>query len=712
MLSADSSGQNNPPSRLSLAARCVGYLDKNWLRVLLLVLIGVAVRSPALSGQLVWDDEYLARDNPFIKSPLLAFEAFRHYLFLDSFSAHYRPVQNLSFIVDYFLWSANPYGFHLTNVLLHVGSGVLLYFLLARLLLSATRPAEAHPGLECTGGGFDRSLVAWIIALLWTVHPVHSAAVDYISGRADSLAFLFACGAWLLVLAARDRTNTAKKALLYGSAASGVLLALCSREIACIWVALFLLHLLVFEKTISTRAKTLSLACCLAILATYGGLRQLPEQRTDPTPSSSWTAPMRAVLMLRSLGDYGRLMIFPSDLHMDRRVLDGDNYGSTLSWRNSVATEYLSISGAFVLLGAVTGCLYKGSGRRLRVFGAAWFLLAFLPISNLFELNATVAEHWLYLPSVGFLIFLAGFCVDLPARYGKGIITCACIAIVGLGSRSIIRSSDWVKAQTFYERTMAAGGSSLRVATNLGVIYSVQGEYAKAEQVFRVVLKMMPDYLLAKNNLADALLRQGRKEEAAAIYAASSEAAAESRQEEPRTWIAALNLARFRQNGGDDAAALAILEKARADYPGIWEIISLQAELVRRTSGPEAALRVVGNFARDNWWHYGASIAVGRLLAEKGDVEGADAVLRHASRLDVHDAEALNLIASMRVRQNQLQQAYDSQRRAVARQPDQPRQYLLLSDILERMGRSDEARAMVARVERMQAMAQAETVAN
>jgi Flp pilus assembly protein TadD len=173
-----------------------------------------------------------------------------------------------------------------------------------------------------------------------------------------------------------------------------------------------------------------------------------------------------------------------------------------------------------------------------------------------------------------------------------------------------------------------------------------------------------------------------------------------------------LNLARLRNSEGDDPAALAILEKARIDYPRIWEIISLESELVRRTEGPEAAFRLVQNFARDNWWHYGAAIAVGRLLAEKGDVDGADAALRHASWLDVHDAEALNLIASMRVRQNQLQQAYDCQRRAVARQPDQPRQYLLLSDILERMGRGDEARAMVARVERMQAMAQAETVAN
>ena len=108
-----------PIFRLSKLAT---YLRREWLRVLLLIVIGVIVRAPALQGERIWDDQYLSHDNPFIKSPLLILEAFRHYLFVDSFSAHYRPVQNISFIVDYFFWDTDSYGFHLTNVLLHAGS--------------------------------------------------------------------------------------------------------------------------------------------------------------------------------------------------------------------------------------------------------------------------------------------------------------------------------------------------------------------------------------------------------------------------------------------------------------------------------------------------------------------------------------------------------------------------------------------------------------
>ena len=187
------------PSDPSFRARLIAFCGKQWPRYLFLGAIGFIIRLPAIQGQLIWDDVYLARDNPFIKSPLLALEAFRHYLFLDSFSGHYRPVQNLSYMFDYFFWNTDPAGFHLSNILLHVAAGLLLYRLLSHLfgngagLWNSDEPGSARAG----------ALAAFLISGIWMVHPVHSAAIDYISGRADSLAFVFSAGAWLLVLRAR-----------------------------------------------------------------------------------------------------------------------------------------------------------------------------------------------------------------------------------------------------------------------------------------------------------------------------------------------------------------------------------------------------------------------------------------------------------------------------------------------------------------------------
>src|SRR3954469_24817781 len=119
---------------LSALCKLRALFGRTWMSCVILALLGFAVHFPSLQGQLIWDDQYLARDNPLIKSPLLVLENFRHYLFIDSFSSHYRPVQNISYIVDYVIWNNDPYGFHLSNILWHLGSGILLFLLLQKVL--------------------------------------------------------------------------------------------------------------------------------------------------------------------------------------------------------------------------------------------------------------------------------------------------------------------------------------------------------------------------------------------------------------------------------------------------------------------------------------------------------------------------------------------------------------------------------------------------
>lgn len=693
--------------------RLVLFAQRKWLRYAFLALLGFGVHLPALQGELIWDDSFLARDNPFIKSPVLIFEAFRHHLLLDSLSMHYRPVQNVSYMIDYFFWNTDTYGFHLSNVLWHVGSGLLLFGLLERLLPSLAPPVSTSESAACSGLArkFSR-IAAFFLALIWIVHPVHSAAVDYISGRADSLAFFFASGAWLLFLVAGRRVGWAARASCYLLAGFSLLLALCSRESACMWLVVFLFHLFVFEKAFSRRGKVLVICACLAIVGMYAGLRQLPEQRPSLNPTHGWVAPVRAVLMLRALGDYGRLMIYPANLHMERTVVNVEANGSNREWRRTIESEYLTLAGLLVFAGLTGGVMHQGRGRPLRIFGAAWFLLAYLPISNVVDLNATVAEHWLYLPSVGFLLFIAGCLVELPPRGLKYATAMACLVMAAFSARSYVRSSDWVTNEIFYTRTLAAGGGSIRVVLNLGQVYAARGQYARAEVLFRRAVKLCPSYLIARNNLADALYHQGKTEEADRMFREASASAPEARKEFPRTWVAALNVAKMRLRAEDTTAALEVLAKARQDYPGVWPLISLESELLRKTCGPNAALTAVEEFARKNWWHLEAAVAVGKLYAEQGDVARAEAAFRHASRLDVHDVSALNQRALLRVNQNRLQEAYVIQRRAIARQPDEPRQYLILSDILERMGRGDEARAALAQVAQLQTVARSQLRVN
>ena len=680
--------------------------QKDWIRAVGLAIAGIIVHAPALQGQRIWDDQYLSRDNPFIKSPFLILEAFRHHLFLDSYSAHYRPVQNISYMFDYYFWNTNEFGFHLTSILFHIGAGVVLYFLLQHLfgafyfrdtpITRRDRVLKRIPWI---------STAAFLVAMVWVVHPVHSAAVDYISGRADSLAFFFAASGWLLLLRAELASRGAVRVFLYGLAALSGLLALLSREIACIWIVLFIVHFLGFEKGIIFRRRVAAIVCSLVLIAIYAGLRQLPEERQSPPVQAGFTAPVRAMLMTRALGDYARLMVYPSNLHMERTVVDATSWRTNADWRNGIGGDYLSVLGLIAFAALVYGSCRQGKGQRVRVFGTCWFFVGYLPISNIFQLNATVAEHWLYLPSVGVLIFFAGCALQLPVFYQRVAVGIACLAALALAGRSFVRSTDWNDDETFYKRTLAAGGASGRVAGNLAQVYLRRHDYDDAEKILRQLVQNAPDYPTGRNTLAALLNLRGKKAEAEALFTATAKMAPQARHDYPRTWGAALSLAQLRHEAKDDAAALKILDQARTDYPNVWELISFEAEILRQNQKPDAAAKLIEAFASRNWWHHDATLALGRLYAQENDSADAEAKLRLASKLDVHDAEAFRLLALIRLGQNRLEEAVDLQRHAIARQPDQPSQYILLSNILERMGRGEEARAALAHVSQLRALA-------
>src|SRR6266403_438638 len=110
------------PSDPSFRARFIAFCGKQWPRYFFLGAIGFIIRLPAIQGGRIWDDVFLTRDNPFIKSPLLALEAFRHLIFPDSPSGHIRPVQHRSNTLNSLYSYTDPAAFHLRNTLLPVGA--------------------------------------------------------------------------------------------------------------------------------------------------------------------------------------------------------------------------------------------------------------------------------------------------------------------------------------------------------------------------------------------------------------------------------------------------------------------------------------------------------------------------------------------------------------------------------------------------------------
>src|SRR6266480_7448342 len=145
-----------------------------------LVLLIFATHAPALRATFVWDDTALVLRDPLIRSWRLIPEGFQHFLFVDATASNfYRPLQRLTYAMEYWACIFNPTPYHVTNILLHAVAAVALFaFALALLRLYGM-------------GEQRRLIVASISTAAWALHPLHSAVVDYVAGRADSLAVIF-----------------------------------------------------------------------------------------------------------------------------------------------------------------------------------------------------------------------------------------------------------------------------------------------------------------------------------------------------------------------------------------------------------------------------------------------------------------------------------------------------------------------------------------
>ena len=493
--------------------------------LLVLVTAVLAAYAPSLDGQFLWDDIFLVRRNLLIRSPLFCLEVFRHTLF-DNDSNFYRPTQTLTFLANYWVWGLDPFGYHLTSILIHAANAVLL-FLVLRGVLGALLPPAADPSADRTGAGCRTGSMALVLALLWAVHPVHSAAVAYVSGSADSLAMCCCLAAWLAceraLAAPRPGTRLGWGMVAFG----GLLLGLCSKEIAGIWLVLFGIYLFALRPGLGSRRARLAMIAGSALaLALYVGLRHLPPPALAPPPPPKM--PARWLLMLRALGDYGSLMVYPKELFMERQVFTPPGLEKP---GDDALYLSLALAGVGMLAAFAAGAWWPGRGRTLRRFGAGWFLLGFLPVSNLIPLNASVAEHWLYLPSIGFLLFLAGVLVDLPLsrlfqpdsdgrRAALPTVALALVVllpVLALGRRTWSRSFDWIDEMAFYRQTVRDAGDVPRARMGLATSLSRQHDEKAAIALMRQITTRYPKVLTPRINLASALLRQGQSVEAKSI---------------------------------------------------------------------------------------------------------------------------------------------------------------------------------------------------
>ena len=149
---------------------------KSHFLILLLVAFAFAVYANSIKGPFLLDDNTLVEANPLVKSMSDISKFFKRDIFahaIDSrpISNSYRPLQMITYAIDFFLWSNDPKGFHLTNILIHIFNVILVFLLVKKL--------------------FNNKAISFFVSLLFAINPVNTSCVSYISGRADILVAAF-----------------------------------------------------------------------------------------------------------------------------------------------------------------------------------------------------------------------------------------------------------------------------------------------------------------------------------------------------------------------------------------------------------------------------------------------------------------------------------------------------------------------------------------
>lgn len=449
----------------------------------------VVVYLSAFNGDFHYDDLSSILENPHLDHVSI---------FISHLDHMVRPVLYATFLFDRSLYGADPAGYHLLNLLLHLGSGLLLYLILTRAVMD------------------EHSSVPFWTSLFFLLHPIATETVTYISGRASGLMAFFYLAALFLYVRATEHGGTEhlRRARLAGAMALFVL-AIGSKETAITFpVTLLLWDGLIRRKQGPTlRAAVLHdhLPFWIVLILAAGWAVMHPRYQALAQFSLTIRPWWDNVLSEGHATAYAVLLFFtPWNQNFDH---DLPFFHSLLQW--PLLRDLLLVSTV-----AAAGLMVR---RRFPLvsFGLAWFFLQLLPIS-LIPRNDLLSERNLYLPSIGLLIalvslgshFMQWITIALPRSsfVRLGSVSLAAALVLTLGLFTFQRNHLYHDQMALWSDAVLKSPNKARPHNNLGRAYALRDDWDRAIEEFRTAARLDPAFIVAHQNLRDAYLHHvGRR---------------------------------------------------------------------------------------------------------------------------------------------------------------------------------------------------------
>ncbi len=475
---------------------------------------------PTLRYDFVWDDKALIVENQDLLAPApFGFfgQSFTHWWAKQGLvpNSYYRPLVVSSFWLDRKLWGARPFGFHLTNLLLNCGVGVLVVLLLAEML------ASFWPVL--LGG------------LAFALHPTHVESVAFVSDRTDLMMAFFILLAFLALLRLRRRPSAGMLVLVVVSFAA----ALLCKEAAVLFPVLALLLLIPEFRQKARRGRVLVLVGTMAaVVVAY--LVARAAVLTGSAPAWGAIGPgQRFMLAVNAFGRYAFMSVVP----FDRRVQFSDPQALA-------AFGWPTVAAAVALAGLAW--MVVRFRRRPAGIGSLWFLLFILPACNLVPPGPSfLSQRMLYLPTVGTVLAVAA--LGMTLRRGRQVLAVLAVLYVGVMGLGAVRSLPvWRNELSLHTtmvaqspndgqarfdlaRVLKAGGArqgaarelrraagllpgSAEVHSELGRVLEDLGTLGGADSALRRAVTLAPGDAHVWTSLGDVLLEEGDAGGAAGAY--------------------------------------------------------------------------------------------------------------------------------------------------------------------------------------------------
>jgi tetratricopeptide (TPR) repeat protein len=431
----------------------------------------------------VFDDIGLILDNPAVKH----LENIPSRFTSGIENIPYRPLRGISFTIDYQFTGLNPAGYHISNIIFHVLTTLLVYWIIAVL----TRKPR----------------VAFLAACLFAVHPVHTDSVAYISGRRDILSTLFYLLGFYLFLLSRHK---GKPGFLIAALVS-YLLAVSSKEMAVTLPAIFFLydciHNLSDEGPLSSRCSVsikkvitrygffyLSFLTVAILFTCYKVFLKSPSTKLGFYGGDFF---IQFLTVGKILVHYIKLLFYPVNLLAD--------YSFNSFPLSQSFFEPATLLSLIVLCGLGLLTVKLLLSNRLMAFAVLWFFVTLLPVCHIFPHHELLAEHYLYLPSFGFVLLVALILERLLniIRWRYAVYIVFALLIVVLSARTVNRNYDWKDSFSIWSKTVKTAPNCARALSNLGIEYFNRKEYTQAEQLYQRAIKVRPGQDKPYHNLGN-----------------------------------------------------------------------------------------------------------------------------------------------------------------------------------------------------------------